>query len=218
MFKKLVAAFSFFFVLLFLSSHIHANAAVNHLEAMNDGGSGPTYTYTKTETWDEWKLFPFNKHYSKVEYYKRDYTVYRIYLKNISGTTYWDGGRYSATGVVEISRTEKVSSTNAWQVSGDLGFKVPVKAAEVSGKLGGSYSKSKTYTTSDNQRHARTLDRQSPPGYYSLQAAINADEYKVYVYDRANTRSSWSSQGYGYMLRYHTEDPYVYLRYTTYSH
>lgn len=138
----------------------------------------------------------------------------RLFFRNLSGTTYW--GQKATKAEIKITSTKTVSSTKTHTKSAELGLKVPVKAVEVSGKIGGSSSNAVTYTASNSASHARTLDRSSPKGYYSLQSTMNASKYKVKMYKKDG--SSYKYDSTGYMYSYRATSPYVYLRHTSAQH
>lgn len=173
-----------------------------------------------TSEWQEksgWWLWEKTTYYKSYNYLEDSY-YYRLYFKNLSGTTYWDPNGPSSSASISITSTQSVAETKSWSISGEIGLKVPVKAVEIAGKIGGSYSNSKTYTVSNSAIHARALDKNSPKGFYSLQAAMDADEYYLSVYSKDKASSSYSYQGSGNLLKYRANDTYVYLRYTTTQH
>ena len=182
-----------------------------------------SYAATKIET----SGTQFTNMYSKYSYFKTTegalwwkkthrYTFYAkfekgyiIQLKNLSDTYEWNGANdYRPSMMLQISKTTTVSSTKSWSVTAELGFEVPVEAVTISGKLGGSYTSEKTYTTENTKASEHPLDRTSAKGYYAIVAAVKGDLFNVDV-----TKNGKSVRG-GKLLKYTTSKPYIMIRYS----
>lgn len=133
-------------------------------------------------------------------------------LYNMSGTKYWGNyGNANATAQkmeIGISKTTTVGETKAYKVSAEVGLQVPVKAATVSGKIGGDYSNSKTYQKTIGTNSAYTIDTKSKNGYYAVEHAINCDAYKVSI------KKNGSSYSSGQLIRYESHNGYEMLYYS----
>lgn len=152
--------------------------------------------------------------YYKIYAEKYMYAYDRLYLKNLSGTTYWDHNANS--GIISITSTTTVSRSKSITISASLGYNF---SEVVAGKIGYSETNSVTYTVENSVTHSRTMDRETPVGYYSLASSIDADLLRI---NKLSTLSK--NDGYlnlverGEQLAFRTKDPYVALRYTTSSH
>lgn len=103
-----------------------------------------------------------------------------IMLQNLSGTKKWNGKNSDAVSLaIGVSKQTTVSKTYSYEITGELGFSVPLKAVEISGKLGGSYSNAITYERTVGTNSVYTLNRNSKAGYYAVISAINADLFDV---------------------------------------
>lgn len=136
-----------------------------------------------------------------------------VNLQNMSGTKYWDNyknARKTAQSVeIGVSKNRTASSTKSYTVSGQVGLPVPKNASIVSGKIGGSYTNSKTYSKTVGTSSAYTINTNSKNGYYAVVHAVNADEYTVRLKKNGYSCSS------GKMLRYQTTNGYERLRYSS---
>ncbi|MDE6208816.1 MAG: hypothetical protein K2M73_03960 [Lachnospiraceae bacterium] len=126
-----------------------------------------------------------------------------IMLQNLSGTKKWNGKNSDAVSLaIGISKQTTVSKTYSYDITGEVGFSVPLKAFEISSKLGGSYSNSATYEKTVGTNSVYTLNRSSQAGYYAVVSVINADLFDV----------SLSKDGKEYtkgkMLKYASPAPY----------
>lgn len=100
----------------------------------------------------------------------------RIMVDNLSDTWEWKGSKSKISSLdIGVSEQVTVSSVKSYNVALDLGLKVPVKSVEISGKLGGSYTNSKTFSKTSQRSAEIHLDRNSAAGYYAVIAAVNAD-------------------------------------------
>lgn len=139
--------------------------------------------------------------------------ILNIFL--LRGTTYWDPS-LSSSAALSITTTQTVSSANSNTISANLGLKVPIKALELAGQVGYSNTSAYTYTQSNSITHTRTLDRNCPKGYYSLQSTVDADEYEVDLYLKDG--ASYFYNNTGRFVSFRKTTPYLYLRYTTTQH
>lgn len=171
------------------------------------------YSYITTYSWSEGWLF---KDYYAANIYEDTSNWYRVFLKNISGTTYWDQRASSAT--ISVTSTVSVAEQDTSQLAVKGGLKFPYKGVDISGEVGYTKTWSTTYTVSNSVTHTRTLDRTSPVGYYSLQSTVDADKYRADVSKYDGSSYVYNSSLSGYFFSPRTQNPYVYLRYTTYSH
>ncbi len=161
-----------------------------------------SFNYTEGSLW--WKKT------HKANFYAKFSKGYIIQLKNLSHTYEWNGSKdYRNSLTLQISKSMTVSETNSWSLTGELGFKVPVKVVEIAGKLGGSYSSEKTFSGMDACSSENILDKTAPKGYYALVAALKADLFNIEVTEGSK------SLGTGKLLKYSTNKPYIMLRYDT---
>lgn len=123
-----------------------------------------------------------------------------ILINNLSGTKYWAGSKSDAIEMkIGISRQVSVKKTTSVEVSGSLGLNVPIKAVEVSGKLGGSYTKAETFEKTLGTSSEYTLSRNSKAGYYAVIAYIEADKFDVKVFNCKTKETST-----GQILKYNS--------------
>lgn len=113
------------------------------------------------------------------------YSSFIVLLDNLSGTKYW-GNYNNSQGTAQsmtigVSKQTTVSGANSWTISGNIGYKVPVKAAEISADIGGSYTNSKTYAKTVGTSSAYEINTKSKNGYYAVTHAANCDSYSVNV-------------------------------------
>lgn len=126
-----------------------------------------------------------------------------IMLGNLSGTKYWAGPNSNSVGLkLGVSRGVSIAKTTSVGVSGELGLRVPIKAVDVSGKLGGTYTKAETFEKTIGTSSQYTLNRSSRAGYYAVIAYIEADVFDVKV-----TNSKTKETSKGQILKY--SSPYV---------
>lgn len=106
-----------------------------------------------------------------------------VMLGNLSGTKYWGNYKNAAktarTLTIGISKEITIGKAESVSVSGKLGFSVPVKAAKVSGEIGGEKVWSKTYQETYGTSSAYIIDTESKNGYYAVTHAANCDCYDV---------------------------------------
>lgn len=197
-------------LILFFSIFISSITSIQEVSA--------SWVYEGSNTWEEWDFWPFDKHYYKVDYFEDDAGQYFYFSKNLSGTTYWNQNGYASSATITYSTSQTVSSSTSKTISGSLGLKVPIKAVEISGELGYSSTKTTTFSYSESAAHTRTLDRNSPTGYYSLQATHNLIDHLHFVYDKETKNASWDYMGYGYLVEVQNLTPFISLRYTSNYH
>lgn len=136
-----------------------------------------------------------------------------VLLNNLSGTKRWENynnAKKTAQSLeIGISKEVTVSKTYSYEISGGVGFEVPVKAAKVSGEIGGSYTSSKTYSKTVGTSSAYLINTSSKNGYYAVTHAANCDAYDV------NIKKNGSYYDSGMLIRYASSNGYERLWYST---
>lgn len=181
--KKIVSAL---LVMIFIIS----TAGVKNANAAGFGGAN-SYSYT----WTERSGFLWlNKDTYKAKATYSSSCI--VLLENLSGTKYWgnykNAQKTAQSMQIGISKQITVSKTTSVGVTGSIGLKVPVKAAEVSGSIGGSYTNSKTYSKTVGTSSAYTINTSSKNGYYAVTHAANCDIYSVKITKNGCSYSSGS--------------------------
>lgn len=77
-----------------------------------------------------------------------------------------------------------------------------------------SSTKSKTTTRSDTQTYSATLTKKDKAGYYTWEARINFDKYRLNVYKKNSSGKYNTYVGSGYYCSFKSQNPYYYLAYT----
>lgn len=150
------------------------------------------------------------------------YTNYdlRIMIKPLTPTMYWDGGYLTDTQKLTYEETTEVEETSYLDISGsyaqssyDYGtlnrFDIFVDA---------EYSSEKTYYESSRFIYERTLDGNSPEGYYSLNHSAMADHFELYIHESDDGEDYQYDGEIHDMLGFQSEDGHVYFRHTHYEH
>lgn len=176
---------------------------------VNAASSGPQYGGAKFyfNTWRQRRGILFASGvwdvYNSEAYYKSSFIVL---LEKLSDTIYW--GNYknmekSAQSLtLGVSKSTTVSKTNAWTITGSVGKQVPSAAETISKSIGGSYTRSKTYTKTVGTSSAYLINTESKNGYYCVTHAQNCDCYNITVYRNDKLYST------GEMIRYQSDDGY----------
>lgn len=121
-----------------------------------------------------------------------------IMVQNLSGLKYWAGSNSEAQEVkIGVSKQVTIEKTTSIQVCGKLKLSVPIKAVEVAGELGGSYTNTKTFQKTLGTSSEYTINRSSKAGYYAVIACIEADVFDVKV-----TNNNTKKVSNGKMLKY----------------
>lgn len=178
------------------------------------------YSYYETLEFEETIGFwPFKETYVWVIFVNKENNRQprKIHLKKLTSTFFWEHDK-AESATISIAQTITVSETTAKETSIKLGLKVPLKVAEVYFEIGGSRTKSTTYTIENSVSHTYKLTQNSPVGYYSLQATVDADKFQTESYSRKKKSTDFTSKGIDYLLRYRSEEPYIMLKYTTDQH
>ncbi len=142
-------------------------------------------------------------------------TYYTGTLKYLSTSLRWDGAKANTTSQsIAISQGITVSKTTSKSYTGNIGLKIPVKCADFT--FGSTYNStnSKTTTKSDTQTYSATLTKKDKAGYYTWEARINFDKYRLSVYKKDSTGKYNTYVGSGYYCTFKSKNPYYYLAYT----
>ncbi len=151
----------------------------------------------------------------KIYRVNRANSYYIATLKYLSTSLRWDGPKANSTSQsIAVSQGITISKTTSKTFTGNIGLKIPVKSVDFT--FGGSYSstKSKTTTRSDTQTYTATLTKKDKAGYYTWEARINFDKYRLDVYKKNSSGKYNSFVGSGYYCSFKSQNPYYYLAYT----
>lgn len=176
---------------------------------------GATNVYSGTKYYETGILW-WHKTW-KADYYLCDTSYYTIAtLKYIGNSYYWDGGVYYPTATISMEVGVVVSETKSWELSESLGLEIPIYPIKIVPQMGIAYSNSLTVTQSISNMYSVTLQNgYSPAGYYTFEARMNMDKYKVLTYETTSGTAVYADTGYTFI--YKSENPYYYCAYTDHS-
>lgn len=147
--------------------------------------------------------------YSSEAYYKSSFIVL---LEKLSDTVYWGNyknqQRTAQSMTLGVSKQTTVSKTTSWTITGSVGKSVPEPAKTIAKNLGGSFTRSRTYTKTTGTSSAWTINTESQNGYYCVTHVQNCDCYDITTYRNDKLYST------GEMIRYQSEDGYQKLWYS----
>jgi len=199
--KKLVI-----FIFLVLTTFFSLN--LTKVSAATNVYEGTVYYETGWWLWEnDWKA----------DYYRSDTSYYTIAtMKYMTQSHYWDGGQYSPDIWIAMEVGTSVSETESWEFSQTLGLEIPIYAAKAVAQMEISHSYEKTVTSyiSTSQK-VHLVAGYSPEGYYTFEARMNMDKYKVMTYDIESGTPVYEDTGYTFLYR--ANYPYFYCAYTTHQ-
>lgn len=133
----------------------------------------------------------------------------RVMVMKITTPVRWKGGSTGASSLkITYSNSVEISGTTSVSLSKEIGVSVPVYAAEVSAKIGGSVANSTTISASEMKSYEYVIDKGNASGYYGIVVAYNTDLYDVTLSRNSKTKK-------GKLLKFESGEPYIDLHYST---
>ncbi len=231
MIKNLVKKFLLFFVC--VTSIVTMSSINNEVEASYygedydyeyEGDYGDKYqTMVGVEYWEEQESgMLWFAEYTYYKGYALKYTNYalRIMIKPLTPTMYWDGGILTDTQTLTYEETTEVEKTHYLNISGSYNQTSydSSSLSEFDVHLDAEYSSEKTYYESSRFLYERTLDGNSPEGYYSLNHSAMADHFEVYLHESDNGDDYQFNGEILDLLGFQNEAGHVYFRHTNNEH
>ncbi len=137
-----------------------------------------------------------------------------LIIENLSGTKRWENygnkKKTAQTMTVGISKTKSVSKTYSYKLSSELGLSYMSQNKTIATKIGGDYTKAKTYAKTEGTSSAYELNTKSKNGYYAVCHCVMADRYKT-TYKK--TGCAGNSTKTGKLYRFTTKNGYEELVY-----